>query len=58
MRKARAANGQRMFEAAELRKIIDAASQPLRAMVLLGINCGFGQTDVIGELGVKCVTQE
>lgn len=38
-------NGKRMFEAADLRTIIDAASQPLRAMVLLGINCGFGNTD-------------
>lgn len=46
LRKARAKNGKRMFEADELRKIIDAASQPLKAMVLLGINCGFGQTDI------------
>ena len=46
LRKARAKNGKRMFEAAELRKAIDSASQPLRAMILLGINCGFGQTDV------------
>ena len=36
----------RMFEAAELRQIVDAASQPLKAMVLLGINCAFGQTDI------------
>jgi integrase len=34
-----------MFEAAELRTIIDAARQPLKAMILLGINCGFGNTD-------------
>jgi integrase len=38
-------HGRRMFEATELRAIIDAASQPLKAMVLLGINCGFGNTD-------------
>jgi integrase len=46
LRKARAKNGKRMFEAAELREAIDSAPQPLRAMILLGINCGFGQTDV------------
>jgi len=34
-----------MFEAAELRTIIDAAPVPLTAMVLLGINCGFGNHD-------------
>ena len=46
LRKARAANGKRMFEADELRSILATAPQPLRAMILLGINCGFGQTDV------------
>lgn len=45
LRKARAKNGKRMFEATELREAIDSAPQPLRAMILLGINCGFGQTD-------------
>lgn len=42
----RAKNGKRMFEADELRTIIDCASQPLKAMILLGINCGFGQSDI------------
>ena len=46
LRKARAANGRRTFEAAELRKIIAAADDPMQSMVLLGINCGFGQSDV------------
>jgi len=41
----RARQGQRMFEAAELRQLIDTAGQPLKAMVLLGINCGFGNGD-------------
>lgn len=45
-RKARRANGKKDFDADELRRIIDAAPMPLRAMILLGINCGFGQTDV------------
>jgi integrase len=39
-------NGKRMFAADELRKIIDAASEPLKAMVLLAINAGLGQSDL------------
>ena len=35
-----------MFEAADLRKMIDAAGVQLRAMLLLGINAGFGNSDV------------
>ena len=46
MRQHRAKNGVRMFEAAELRAIIAAATQPMKAMVLLGANCGFGNGDV------------
>lgn len=42
----RAENGKRMFEPDELRRIIDAASQPLKAMTLLAINTGFGQSDI------------
>jgi integrase len=39
--------GARMFEAAEIRKLIKSADQPLKAMILLGINCGFGPSDCI-----------
>jgi len=46
LRKSRNAKGPRMFEADDLRTIIAAAEQPLKAMILLGINCGFGQTDI------------
>ena len=42
----RAKRGARMFEAPELRAILDAATQPMKAMILLGINCGFGNSDV------------
>jgi integrase len=35
-----------MFTAEEIRRMIDAAGQPLKAMLLLGINCGFGNADV------------
>ena len=46
MRKNKAARGAKMFEADELRKMIDAAKQPLRSMLLLAINCALGNEDV------------
>ncbi len=46
MRLKRAARGPKMFEADELRRIIDAATQPLRAMFVLAINCGLGNNDI------------
>jgi integrase len=46
LRKHRAQNGHRMFEAAEIRALLDQAGPQLRAMILLGINCGFGNSDV------------
>jgi integrase len=42
----RHARGPRLFEAAEIRAMLDAASHVLRAMILLGVNCGFGNADV------------
>jgi len=39
-------NGQRMFEAMEIRTMLAAASVRIKAMILLGVNCGFGNTDV------------
>lgn len=46
LRKARQQKGPRMLDATQLRKVIRAASQPLQTMILLGINCGFGNADV------------
>jgi len=46
LRRARYANGPRMFEAIELREILAVAEMPLRAMILLGINGGIGQADL------------
>src|SRR5262249_32938662 len=45
LRKSRAAKGPRMFEAAQLRKLLDAAGVQFKAMILLGINCGYGNAD-------------
>jgi integrase len=41
----RAKQGRKLFTAEECRKLIDAANPALRAMILLGINCGFGNAD-------------
>jgi integrase len=46
-----------MFEAAELRSILKAAGVQLRAMILLGINCGFGNSDV-GKLALGALDLE
>jgi integrase len=48
LRQAKQASGERLFKSVELRRILDAAGQPMRAMILLGINCGFGATDLAG----------
>jgi integrase len=45
MRQHRNKNGKRMFRAEELRKLLNAAGVPLKAMILLGINAGFGNAD-------------
>lgn len=42
----RAATGPKLFTVEEVRKLLDEAGTPLRAMILLAINCGCGNTDV------------
>src|SRR5262249_9091530 len=37
-----------MFEPGQLRNLCEAAPPPLKAMILLGVNCGFGNTDCGG----------
>jgi integrase len=46
MRKHRVAAGPRLFEVDDLHRVIEAAGVPLKAMILLGINAGFGNSDV------------
>lgn len=46
IRRARRVRGIRLFDAAEIRTLIEKASIPVKAMVLLGVNCGFGNTDL------------
>jgi integrase len=45
LRKSRSGNGPRMFDAREIRTMLTHAPLNLRAMILLGINCGFGNAD-------------
>ena len=54
MRKHRHAQGLRMFEARHIRRMLKAASVQMRAMILLGINCGFGNTDC-GTMPLKAL---
>lgn len=41
----RARHGPNLFTAEEIRRMIDAAGVQLQAMLLLGINCGYGNSD-------------
>jgi integrase len=45
LRRHRAANGKRMLDAKECRKLLEAATVQTKAMLLLGLNCGFGNHD-------------
>lgn len=54
IRKARAEKGPRMIEAADLKKLIKAAGVPLKAMVLLALNGGLGNSD-IGNLPLSAI---
>jgi integrase len=54
MRLHRAAQGAKLFTADELRRMIDAAPVQLKAMLLLAINAGFGNSDV-GNLPISAL---
>ena len=45
MRREREQKPKKLVKAAHLRVLLAKARQPLRAMILLGINCAFGNTD-------------
>jgi integrase len=57
LRRHRAKQGPKMFEADEVHKLLAAATQPLRSMVLLALNCAFGNGD-IGQLPIDAVDLE
>jgi integrase len=41
----KAKKGPKLFKVEEIRALLQAAAMPLKAMILLGINCGFGNAD-------------
>lgn len=53
-RRSRAEVGVRLFERPELLRILESSDPLMRAMVLLGVNCGFGNADV-GTLPQKAI---
>lgn len=54
VRQARAKLGTKMMQPADLRKVIAAAPVQMRAMIYLGLNCGFGNNDC-GTLAIAAV---
>jgi integrase len=46
LRMDRAKRGRRHFLASEIQAMLGTATAPIRAMILLGINCGLGNTDI------------
>lgn len=54
MRLHRAKAGAKLFSKEELLRMIENAGTPMKAMILLGINCGFGNADC-GNLPMKAV---
>lgn len=54
LRKQRARNGPRVFKPEELRRLLDHATPNMKAMILLGVQAGLGNTD-LGLLPTKAV---
>ena len=46
LRLVRAASGPKVFSAADIKKLLDAADPTVKAMLLLGINAALGNTDI------------
>jgi integrase len=57
LRVEKARKGSRLFAAEEVRRLLEAASVQLRAMMLLGINCGLGNADC-GRLTTQALDLE
>jgi integrase len=54
LQQARNAKGLRMYDAEQVRSLLNVAGRQLKAMILLGVNCGFGNSDV-GTLPVSAL---
>jgi integrase len=53
----RAKQGAKLFTAAEIHELMEASPPTIKAMILLGINCGFGNNDV-GKLPLPALDLE
>lgn len=56
-RKTKREAGRKDFQAEEVHRLLSESQHPMRAMILLGVNCGFGQTD-IANLPISAVDLE
>jgi integrase len=50
----RAKHGPRMFDAKTITTILSGSATPMRAMILLGVNCGLGNSD-IANLPIRAI---
>jgi integrase len=57
LRKHKAKQGEKLLTPEQLRKLLSAAGPQMRAMILLGVNCGFGNGDC-GSLPLSAVKLE
>jgi integrase len=57
LRRHRAMQGPKLFTAGEIRRMIESAGPSMKAMILLGINCGYGNSDC-GNLPLRAVDLE
>ncbi len=46
LRRQKAANGKKLIDAETIRKLMDRADPVMKAMILLAVNCGYGNTDL------------
>ena len=53
----RAAKGPKMFEPQQIHQLLAAAGPAMKAMILLGVNCGFGNADC-ANLSLKALDLE
>ncbi|MBI2477319.1 MAG: hypothetical protein HYV60_01305 [Planctomycetia bacterium] len=53
-RREKAQAGSKLFAPADIRKLIESADAQMKAMILLGVNCGFGNGDC-GQLPMEAI---
>lgn len=56
-RRAKRERGERLYTALEVKRLIADATPPMKAMILLAINCGWGNSDM-SELPIKALDMD